>query len=359
MGETTVTRIEARGVVAPMRRPLVTGGGKVMEAPFALVDLHASDGSVGRAYVFAYGAFALGALVAAIEGLGETLVDHPLAPRTLFARMRARLRFVGPVGAMGQALSGLDMAAWDAFAKGRGEPLCAALGAEATPTRAYNSNGLGLIGPEAIGPEARALAEGFGAVKLRLGYPTLAEDLAAIRACREAVGPDLIVMSDYNQSLLPAEAARRARAIAGQVHWIEEPVRADDVAGHAQVRAAASTQIMTGENAFGPPDIARLIDGGAADLLMPDVGKVWGVSGWLEAAALCDAAAIPVSSHLYPEISVHLLAATPTADWLEYVDWAEPLLAEPLRLDAGVATPPGRPGAGIEWDEAAVKRYQR
>lgn len=359
MSDPTVTRIKARGVVTPMRKPLVTGGGRVMEAPFALIDLHASNGAVGRAYVFAYGAFALGALIAAVEGLGETLIGQPLAPRALFAAMRARLRFSGAVGAMGQALSGLDMAAWDAFAKTREEPLYAALGAEPTPIRAYNSNGLGLIGAEAIGPEARALAQGFGAVKLRLGYKTLAEDLAAIRACREAVGPDMTVMSDYNQSLLPAEAARRARAIGDQLHWIEEPVRADDVAGHAQVRAAAATQIMTGENAFGPPDIARLIEGGAADLLMPDVGKVWGVSGWLAAAALCDAAGIPVSSHLYPEYSVHLLAATPTADWLEYVDWAEPLLAEPLTLAPGAATPPGRPGAGVEWDEAAVRKYLR
>lgn len=357
MSEVKVAALRARGVVVPMRRPLVTGGGAVMEAPLALIDLEMSDGAVGRAYLFAYGVFALKPLIAAIEALGAGLIGEPLAPRALHAAMRARLRFAGATGAMGQALSGLDMAAWDGFAKGLGLPLHAALGAGRAPVRAYNSCGLGLIGAAAIPAETTALAEGFGAVKLRLGYGTLAEDLAAIRACREAVAPDYPVMSDYNQSLLPAEAARRARAIGDRLHWIEEPVRADDVAGHAEVRRAATTHLMTGENAFGPPDIARLIAGGAADLLMPDAGKIWGVTGWLEAAALCAAAEIPVSSHLYPEISVHLLAATPTADWLEYVDWAEPILAEPIAFENGRAAPPTRPGAGIEWNEAAVARH--
>lgn len=359
MSEIVVKEVKARGVVVPMRRPLVTGSGAVTEAPLALIDLQASNGAVGRAYVFGYGVFALRALVAAIGDLGETLVGRPLAPRDLQREMRARLRLASPLGSMGQALSGLDMAAWDGFAKTLDLPLHAALGAGGAPIRAYNSNGLGLIGAAAVPAEARALNEGFGAIKLRLGYATLEEDLAAIRACREAVGPESFVMTDYNQSLLPAEAARRARAIGDAVFWIEEPVRADDVAGHAQVRDAAATQIMTGENAWGPHDIARLIAGGAADLLMPDAGKIWGVTGWLEAAALCGAAGIPVSSHLYPEVSVHLLAATPTADWLEYVDWAEPILREPLAVGSGMARPPARPGIGIEWDEAAVARYLR
>lgn len=353
----TIAKIAARGVLVPMRRPLATAGGAVTEAPLALIDLHASDGATGRAYVFAYGAFALPALLAAVEGLGATLAGQPLLPRALHAAMLARLRLAGAHGSMGQALSGIDMAAWDAFAKGLGLPLASALGAELRPVRAYNSNGLGLIGAKAVGPEARALNEGFGAVKLRIGYPTLEEDLAAIRAARDAIGPAAPLMTDYNQSLLPAEAARRARAIDDSVFWIEEPVRADDAEGHAEVRAAAGTQIMTGENAWGPPDIARLIAAGAADLLMPDAGKIRGVTGWLEAAALCAAAGIPVSSHLYPEVSVHLLAATPTADWLEFVDWAEPILAEPFVPERGTATPPDRPGIGIEWNEAAVARF--
>lgn len=359
MDGTIVKNVRARGVVVPMRRPLVTGGGSVTEAPLALIDLHAANGTVGRAYLFGYGVFALRALVTAIEDLGETLVGRPLAPHDLHHEMRARLRLASPLGSMGQALSGLDMAAWDAFAKTLDLPLHAALGAGATPIRAYNSNGLGLIGAPAVPAEARALAEGFGAIKLRLGYRAAEDDLAAIRACREAVGPETCVMTDYNQSLAPAEAARRARLIGDRVFWIEEPVRADDVAGHATMREAATTQIMTGENAWGPHDIARLIAGGAADLLMPDAGKIWGVTGWREAAALCAAAGIPVSSHLYPEVSVHLLAATPGADWLEYVDWAEPVLKEPLAIEGGTGRPPARPGIGIEWDETAVARYLR
>jgi len=151
---------------------------------------------------------------------------------------------------------------------------------------------------------------------------------------------------------------RRAQALDAEgLEWIEEPVRADDYEGCAQVARAARTPIQIGENCWGPPDLDRAIRAGSADLLMPDAMKIGGVTGWLRAASLTHAAGIPTSTHLFPELSAHLLAVTPTADWIEYVDWAAPILREPLRVENGHVQAPERPGLGLEWDEAAVERF--
>ena len=258
------------------------------------------------------------------------------------------------------ALSGIDMAAWDALAKARDLPLVRALGAEPVAVPAYNSTGLGIIGPDKAGPEAAELLEpGFRAVKVRLGYAAgVKADVAVVRAVREAVGEDVPLMSDFNQALSVPEAEQRIRVLDDEgLYWFEEPVRFDDYAGHARIRAKARTPIQTGENCWGPHDIEKAFSAGASDYFMPDAGKCGGVTGWQRAVALAEPLGIPISCHLYPEVSVHLLAATPTRHWLEWVDWANPILQEPLAIEDGAATAPERPGIGIAWDEAAVARF--
>jgi mandelate racemase len=165
-------------------------------------------------------------------------------------------------------------------------------------------------------------------------------------------------MSDYNQSLSVAEASRRAAALEGEgLYWIEEPTRADDYSGHAQIRRDTKTPIQIGENWWGPHDAAKSIEVGASDYVMPDAMKIGGVTGWLRTAALAEASGIPLSSHLFPEISAHLLAVSPTKHWLEYVDWATPILENHLKIEDGYATIPDAAGIGISWDVGAVQRY--
>ncbi len=237
-------------------------------------------------------------------------------------------------------------------------PLARLLGGELRPIPAYNSNGLGIMGAERAAKEAVELAAGFTAIKVRLGYPTLAEDLAVVRAVRRAVGESMILMSDYNQFLLPPEAEARSRALDGEgLAWIEEPVRYDDYAGCARVAAAVATPIQIGENAWGPHDVQHALEANACDYFMPDLARIGGVTGWLRAAALTEARGMPTSSHLFPEVSAHLMAVTPTAHWLEYVDWASPILEQPLEIRDGAAVIPDRPGNGLAWNEAAVSRY--
>ena len=139
--------------------------------------------------------------------------------------------------------------------------------------------------------------------------------------------------------------------------WVEEPTLANDFAGHALVAREAATPIQAGENWWGPIELQHALDVHASDYVMPDVMKIGGVTGWLQAAALASAAGMPVSTHLFPEVSVHLMAATPTRHWLEFVDWASPILAQPMQIRNGTATVPDVPGTGIEWDEAAVSRF--
>jgi mandelate racemase len=259
------------------------------------------------------------------------------------------------------AMAGLDVAAWDALAIGSGLPLARLLGAELKLIPAYNSCGLGLMDdPEAVAGEAeRLLAPGFRAVKLRLGYPTAHQDLAALRAVRKRVGDAVAIMVDYNQLLSTAEALRRGRMLDGEnVFWLEEPIRHDDYAGNARLTRELATPIQIGENFSEPAAMATALTANASDFVMPDLERIGGVTGWQRAAALAAARGIEMSSHLFPEISAHLLAATPTCHFLEYVDWADKIVQEPLRIADGCAIVPDRPGNGLIWDETAVARYR-
>jgi mandelate racemase len=252
------------------------------------------------------------------------------------------------------------MAAWDALAQSLGQPLARLLGGAPRPIPAYNSNGLGLMDMQSLGAEAEQLvAEGFRAVKLRMGRPRAREDLEALRVVKKAIGADIVLMVDFNQGLTVADALQRGRMIdeEGGVAWIEEPIRADDFSGCSQIRREVKTPIQLGENFMGPEQMAQALAAGACDYVMPDAERIGGVTGWMRAAALAQGAGLEMSSHLFPEVSAHLLAVTPTCHWLEYMDWANPILEQPLELKDGHAVIPTAPGAGMRWNEAAVKRF--
>jgi mandelate racemase len=163
--------------------------------------------------------------------------------------------------------------------------------------------------------------------------------------------------SDFNQRLTVAEAIRRGRALDDEgLYWIEEPTRHDDYAGYARICAEVRTPIQTGENLLNTFELVQALQANSLDFVMPDVQRIGGVTGWLRAAAIAHAHGVEMSSHLFPGYSAHLLAVTPTAHYLEYMDWADPVLNEPIRISDGHALIPDRPGSGVTWDEAAVGR---
>jgi len=350
--------LQARAVVAPLEPPVRTASGHVTQAPLLLIDLTTDEGIVGRSYLFGYHAFTLAPLRELVVALGEIVKGNVLAPVELDKTMRSRMTLFGTRGLQGVAVAGVDMAAWDALAVGAGVPLAEMLGSRPRPIPAYNS--LGMIPPgEAADAAAKTVASGFKALKVKVGWPTLAEDLAVVRAARKHLGDDAALMVDYNQSLATPEAIRRGRVLDSEgVSWIEEPVRADDYRGAAEIATQVTTPIQIGENFNGVYEMELALSLGASDLVMPDPQQIGGVTGWLRAAALAQAAGTPCSSHLFIEVSAHLLAMTPTCHYIEYLDVAAPILAEPLRPVDGMIQAPARPGIGIEWDENAITRYR-
>jgi len=356
----TVRNIRAVGVKVPMTYVLGTSQEALREAPLLLVDLETEEGVTGHAYQFCYVPAAAAAIVVMLEEVLRTVKGDAIEPTVLWQKINRRFVLMGVQGIVRMAMAMFDVAAWDALARAAGMPLATLLGAAPRPVPAYNSCGLGLKEPAAVADEAeKLLAGGFKAVKLRLGYPTLEADLAAVRAVRARITADIALMVDYNQALTVEEAVRRGRTLDGEgVYWMEEPIRHDDFAGCAEIARALATPVQIGENFSLPHDMERALAAHSCDYVMPDLERIGGVTGWRRAAGLAAAKGIQMSSHLYPEVSAHLLTVTPTAHWLEYVDWANAILEEPLRIADGNAVLTARPGNGLGWNPEAVRRYR-
>jgi mandelate racemase len=352
----TVRDVRVRPVVVPLDPPLETAGGTIPTAPLVLVDVLTEEGVSGSGYVFCYTPAALHPTARLVRNLGELIAGGPAAPAIVEETLQRHVRLLGPQGLTGMAIAAIDIALWDALAKACALPLAGLLGGASVPVPAYAS--LRAISPERVAAEAEdAAGKGFTAVKIKVGRSDLAADLEAVRAVRRAVGDRVQLMVDYNQCLEVPEAIRRAAALDGEgLNWIEEPVRADDYAGHAAVAREARTPIQIGENWWGPHDMAKSLAAGASDCVMIDVTKIGGVTGWLRASALADAAGTPASSHIFPEISAHLLAVTPTRHWLEHLDFAGPVLRTPVELRDGRLAAATGPGIGLDWNEEAVER---
>ncbi len=356
----TFESIEVRSVSIPMKRPIVAKVGTFAEWPFILIDVKTREGIIGRSYLEPY-------LHDAIRYVGPALIDlaakfkgRQLAPLDLFRDSIGALHLLGRQGVSMIATAGLDMAIWDALAKAAGLPLAEMLGGSVGKVRTYNTNGLWLLPLDKLAKEAAELvAEGnFSAIKIRLGRPALKDDLKALELVRGAIGTDIELMCDFNQGQTLQEALSRCHALDDQgLYWFEEPVVYDNYAHSAQLARELRTPVQIGENIYGPRSFLDAVRAGAADLYMPDLMRIGGVTGWMRAAAIAGAAGHPLSSHLYPEVSAHLLRASESADWLEWRDWGNPIIAEPFEVKDGYATVPARPGNGIEWNEDAVRKY--
>jgi mandelate racemase len=356
----TVRRIRAVGVEVPMTYALGTSLAVITRAPLLLIDLETEEGVTGRSYVWCYMPGVMPAIAAMLAVVEETVKGAPLDPPDLWSKLAQRFALIGVQGIIRMAISGFDVAAWDAVAIAAGVSLATFVGGKPQPVAAYNSCGLGLMAPEKVADEAeKLLAGGFRAVKLRLGYPTLQEDLAAVHAVRRRIGDGITLMVDYNQVLDLPQALARGRALDGEaVYWLEEPIRHDDYAGYARLKRELKTPIQIGENFSLPSSMETALASDAATYVMPDLERIGGVTGWQRAAKLAAAGNIKMSSHLYPEVSAHLMTATPTRHFLEYVDWADRIVCDPLKVVDGQAVVPDRPGNGLVWNEAAVDRYR-
>ncbi|WP_282604409.1 enolase C-terminal domain-like protein [Pelagibius sp. Alg239-R121] len=352
----TITALKSRAIVAPLARPVRTAVGTLANAPLVLIDVETDQGVTGCAYIFGYTPTTLKAIAAFLSDLEESLVGQVVAPAEQARFYENRFRLLGRQGLVGMTLSCLDMALWDALGKSAGHPVVRLLGGLPRPMPAYDS--YGVVDPiEDRGDLERSLERGFRAIKIKVGDGDLMRDIEMVSGVRDIIGPDVELMIDFNQSRTVPDAVRRIDALSNfDLTWVEEPVPAEDFVGHAEVRAASTPPIQTGENWWFPQDMAKAIDAGACDCAMPDLMKIGGITAWIRAAGIAETKSIPVSSHLFVEASAHVLPVTPTAHYLEFLDIAGSILQEPMLVEDGKVTARG-PGLGMVWNEDAVARY--
>ena len=352
-----IRELRVRAVRVPMAHPHQTASGTITESPLVLVDAATDEGTIGHGMVFTYTTAALKPTADLVRNFEPLVKDKPLAPREIHYSLQRRFCLLGTQGLVGIALAAIDMALWDALSRTHGTSLLRLLGGVEKPVPAYGA--VGYDGAQGAARVAEDWARrGFKGIKAKIGYPTIAEDLEVVRAIRKAAGDDVAIMVDYNQSLAPSEAIERIRALEGEgLAWVEEPTRAHDYQGHALIARECRTPIQCGENWWGVEDMRHAVDARASDYMMPDVMKIGGVTGWMDAAALAQAHGIRISNHLWPEISAQLLSVTPTAHWLEYADWWNPIVAEPLRVEGGMTRMEDASGSGVAWNEAAVAKF--
>lgn len=349
-----IARFNVRAVRVPMRHPHQTASGTVSESPLVLTDVVLDDGTIGHSVVFTYTPAALNPTAELVRNFEALIKGDVLAPLEIEQKLARRFRLLGPQGLVAIALAAIDMALWDALARLHDVSLVRLLGGVEKSVPAYGA--VGYDGETGSAKVAEDWARrGFKGIKAKIGYPTVAEDVAVIRAMRNAAGPGVAIMVDYNQCLTPAEAVQRMRVLDDEgLTWVEEPTLAHDFAGHALVAREAKTPIQCGENWWGALDLQHAVDAHASDFLMPDVMKIGGVTGWMRAAAIASTRGLRVSNHLWPEISAQLLSVTPTAHWLEYADWWNPVIRDPLVIREGMTDLAGATGSGVAWNESAV-----
>src|SRR6516162_9382050 len=287
----TIRDVETFAVEVPMTYPLGTSAATVRSAPLLLINLTTEEGVTGRTYLFCYRPSIPRAIDVVLRDAVLLVKGEPAAPLEIAAKLGRRFALVGVASAVRMALSALDIAIWDALAVASGTPLATLLGARPKAVPAYNSSGLGLMPPDAAADEAeKLLVGGFRSVKLRLGYPTLEQDLAVTRAVRKRLTDTIELPVDFNQALTVAEAIRRGRVLQSEgIAWLEEPIRHDDYAGSAAIARELSVPVQIGENFNGPEAMLEALSAGACDYVMPDVARIGGVSGWIQAAGLASA----------------------------------------------------------------------
>src|SRR5207237_480234 len=304
----------SNAVKVPTTYALGTSRRVITKAPLLLNDLETQEGITGRSYLWSYFPAAAAAIAQMLVEVARVVDGERLAPVELWRKLSERFALIGVQGVVRMAMAGFDVAAWDALAIAAGWPLATLLGSTPKRVPAYNSCGLGLMSPDRLADEAeKLLAGGFRAVKLRLGYPTLTEDLIALHAVKKRVGGEIAVMVDYNQALSLAQALERGRALDQEgIYWLEEPIRHDDYAGNATLVRELKTPIQIGENFSESDAMAAALAAGAADYFMPDLERIGGGTGWPRAAAPAAAPPNQKSSPLFPGGRRPLLPAPPT-----------------------------------------------
>ena len=358
-----ITRLRTQVVHLPINPPILTSiMGSIKSADCVLTFLDTDEGLTGEGLVFSINNRRLGVIHQMIRDLEDLVVGlDPLLGGSLNAKAWKDLNFLGYEGVSIVGLAAIDNALWDLRGKAAGLNVAHLIGACRPSVPTYASGGLWLAGSiDDLQKEARGfLDRGFRAMKTRVGPSDPERMVERVAAVREAIGPDIGLMVDANQQMTVKQAIRIGRMMEElNLTWFEEPIICHDHEGEAQISAALDTPIASGETVYTHRGIHKMLEARAADVLMPDLQRMGGPTEFLKAGHLCEAYNIPCASHLFPEMSLALLAGLPGGYYLEHMPWFESLYRERIELDAnGHAIVPDRPGWGFSFDPDAMRIY--
>ncbi len=358
-----VTRVETQPVPVTLDEPIGSALGEIAGFGCILVTVHTDAGVTGENLIFTLNDRRTMALRQMVDELAELVVGRDAGHIAGFwARAWRDINFLGHKGVPVVGISAIDGALWDALGKASGLPIYRLLGGAKDRVPAYHSGGLWLSRSiDALVAEAQGfVAAGFTAVKMRLGQPDPRADIERVRALREAIGPGVKLMADANQGLNEAQAIRLGRMLEEfDLTWFEEPLPAWDLDGLARVAAALDTPIASGETEYTRYGFRRMLELRAADILMPDLQRVGGVSEFMRVGHMAESLDVSVSSHLFPETSLQVLGALSNSVFLEYMPWFSSLYNETLEFQDGFALVPERPGWGFTFDRDRIAHLAR
>lgn len=328
-----------------------------------LLTLHVSDGIEATGYAYTIGTGGSSVLALLHDHLAPRLVGRsPVHVEALWKEFffHTHATAVGAITSL--ALACVDTALWDWRAQSQGLPLWQLLGGAQSRVPLYTTEGgwLHLEASELVEQTLAAKAQGFHGAKIKIGRRHVSEDLARLEAVRAAVGPGFDIMTDANQGFNRSEVVRRADALrALDLAWIEEPLPAEDVSGHRQLREHTAIPVAVGESMYHLAQFREYLEQGACSIVQPDVARIGGITPWIKVAHLAEAFDVPVCPHFLMELHVSLCAAVPNAAWVEYIPQLDDITTSRIAIADGYAVPPSAPGLGIAWDWPEIGRRQK
>lgn len=356
-----ITSLGTQLVNLPLANPIHTAIHNISSLGCVLLSLETDQGHIGQSYVFTINAVRLKAFDEMIKGFGHQLIGKdPHYTEAIWQSIWAEINPTGHKGVTISALSAIDTACWDIVGKAADKPLHQLFGACRDRVRTYASSGLWLsMSIDALQQQAQDYLDmGFRAMKIRLGSPKQSDDVQRVQAVRNVVGDDIDLMVDINQALDAKTAIQLGRKLEKfALLWIEEPVPAYDLQGHAAVRQALDTHIASGETEYTRFGMQAMIEKQACDILMPDLQRMGGLTEMRRVAALAASHNIPISTHIFTEQSLCIAGSSHNCLSVEHMDWFSPLFNEQMQIDAGDIVIPDRPGTGFTFNQAIVNQH--
>ena len=345
----------------PLKTPLADSTHVLDKIEWILVDVVTDEGLSGQAHMltFDYGPELLKGIVD--TELKELVIgQNPLLIEKVREVCLKQTEYIGHSGVAAWGVAAIDIALWDLLGKHLNSPVAYLLGAYRDSIPIYGSGGWVSYSLDKLLEETTSYVHrGFKGVKMKVGTENISRDAERVKAVRNAIGDDPILMVDANQGWSVHQALKFCRLVQDcNIYWFEEPLAKDDWDGCAKLSTMIDIPIATGEREYSISNFREMLKRGAVAVIQPDALRIGGITQWMKLARLSEAFGVKVASHFYKEIDVHCLAASSNGLFLEYFDWLDGLLVNPLEISAGIAKVPNRPGLGVEFKPEAVREFR-